>query len=402
MSKGSLKTVQSDRSSDWVIQFALLLNAILTAMFAFNHLGGVFGRLTGNPNDDVVIKIVAAIATVIAFDGAFHAWASISNRQGLSNEQIATAKVAKQASMAGSLAASAGQFVLGQSSVVLSPSVVFVVALIATASVGVILIMHMFWWDKFKDESFTATELAHKADQSAALQKNRQTQEKEAADLSLEHETSKHAVQMEEIRAENELALTRLSAEQQLKKDLVMLEIDHERQVAAQTKELLTQNVNRDAAAIAKVKSERLLGRFMASQNVSTDEMAASPIPSDWPGQAKQTMAADGNSAGVRLERRDAPKIQQRTVKDVMTGINAPHCVLVENVNGSWIPQPSEHSYLVTFEDLRDEINEKRSGWWAIMNRKEEIVVQRDLTFGPCDRVMILGLGDDEMYFPKG
>ena len=295
-----LQEIQDGRKSNWVIQLALLFNAILTAIFAYNHLGGVFGRLTGRGNDDVMINIVAAVFTVLVFDGAFHAWASISGRDGLSLEQIATASTAKTASMAGSLAASLGQFVLGQTAVVLPTGVVFVISLIATAAVGIIALLHMYWWDKYKNESFDAVERGFQARQDATVQKNVQSQAEQEGRVAIEQQRNEHLIKMERIQAENQLTLERMTAEQELERELIMQEIEHEKQVAAQTRELLAQTVERDAAAIAAVKSERLRRKFIARQGISADEMTP-PALFQSP-RVTQKIAADGVAKPARVE----------------------------------------------------------------------------------------------------
>ena len=424
MSK-NIDGIQNERKSNALIMLLLAANAVLTGIFAWNYLGGVFGELTGQPVGDILIRVLAVVLTVAAFDGAFHSWASIGKRPGLSLEQITTAGTAKSVAMTGSVIASFAQVILGQTEIAFPPDLLFFIAIVALISVAVVLILHVIWWDKFNDESFDAVERKFESTESATRQSDAQKQKQTIAKAEADHERQRQALILEQRQKEQALELKVMREKIEIANQVAEDDIAHTRAINEQSRKHLERGVDDIAQEVAQIQGAEALRNFRIARGVT-----AAPLP--FPHEGVTQMAADGGGKGAVIHRvvkdahgnivseeelpdlyapvsgnagqvavRSNTTTDQRTVKDVMTGINAPYCVLAERIGSKWVPQPSEHGHLVTFEDLRKEINEKQNGWWAIMNRKEDVVVQRDLTFGPCEIVRVLELGVEDAYFPK-
>ncbi len=291
-----LEDVQGERKSNLVITALLLFNAALTGIFAWNHLGGVFGELTGNPVGDILIRVLAVVLTVTAFDGAFHSWASIGKRNGLSIKQIATANTAKQVAMGGSIVASFAQVILGQTKVPFPTDLLFFIAVVALVSVAVILLLHVYWWDKFNDESFAATERSERAKQEATRKDNELAQKKAKLDAAIAFESEEAALELESVQAEQELKLTMMREEQKLRKQLATDKIEHQRAIAEQTRKNLMRSVYDSAAEIARIQGEEASRAFRASHGVTEQ-----PVP--FPHAGVTQMAADGVQAGSVIHR---------------------------------------------------------------------------------------------------
>ena len=266
-----VENIKSIRSADLVIRVALLGNAILTFMFAYNYLPGlfdVFGLMEMGDANTEIIRFVAGFFATIFFDGAYYAWGQIRNRQGNSSEQMATADTAKKASLFGSLAASAGQFVLSQIAVDLSDAIVFAVSLVAMIAVAAIALLHMFWFDKYRNESFDAKERAKIARDTASQIATENARRAELEKLEQAQEAHMHQTRMQQLEAEFELERERIAAEADLRRQLVMQEINHQRAVAQQTAELLDQEVNNSAYEIAKRKAKQARDNFLVEQGM--------------------------------------------------------------------------------------------------------------------------------------
>ncbi|MCA9931033.1 MAG: hypothetical protein KC419_21255, partial [Anaerolineales bacterium] len=141
--------INNFKSANIILKLALIANAVLTFMFGYTYLAelfDLFGLLESQNISSTLIRLVAGFFTTVVFDGAFYAWSFMRLLKGSTTAQMATAKSAKNKSLYGSLAASAGQFVLQQTAVPLGDSITFIVSLAATVAVAVIALMHMKWW----------------------------------------------------------------------------------------------------------------------------------------------------------------------------------------------------------------------------------------------------------------
>jgi len=294
----SINKIKGERSSNSVIMLLLAANAALTGVFAWNHLGGVFGELTGDPVGDILVRVLAVVLTVAAFDGAFHSWASISKRDNLSLEQITTAGTAKSVAMGGSVVASFAQVILGQNKIIFPADLLFFIAIVALIAVAVVLILHVIWWDKFTDESFEAVKRKFEATQSAESQKNIQKQAEDKAEATASFEMKKQALALERQRKEQELELQIMREEDELASTIALDNLAHKKAIAAQTRKNLARNVYESASEIARIQGQEATRNFRAENGLSSP-----PAPFDSPRVQTQTMAADGVQAGSVIHR---------------------------------------------------------------------------------------------------
>ncbi len=277
------------RAADWVLHVALVGNAILTFLFAYSYLPALFDAFnivgTGDAAE-TLIGIFAGLFAVIVFDGAYYAWGSYQQRTGNSNDQIVTAGTAKKAALFGSLAASAGQFVLAQEAFPIPYVVVYPVSAVATLAVAAIALAHMYWWDKFQKESFESKDKEEQANDKAAEKEEMRIRAQEMKALEISQEKHRHEMEMERLRGEMELERARLAAETALQMSLLEQDLAHENAVSQQTQKLLQDRVLRDAAKLAEAKSKILHEQFLARHG-HTGESDPEPV-SPAPPQTKQ------------------------------------------------------------------------------------------------------------------
>lgn len=266
-----VENIKSIRSADLVIKVALLGNAILTFMFAYNYLPGLFdlfGLMKAGDANAQIVRFIAGFFATIFFDGAYYAWGQIRGRQGNSSAQMATADSAKKWSLYGSLAASAGQFVLSQIAVGLSDTIVFTVSLVAMIAVAAIALMHMYWYDKHQNESFEAMERTKIATDTADRIAQERKRRKELEALERAQEEHLHQSTVQQLKAQFELEKEKLQGESDLQRQLVMQELNHQRAVAKQTAELLDKEVNKSAHEIAQRKAQQARDNFLVQQGM--------------------------------------------------------------------------------------------------------------------------------------
>ena len=298
--------VQDARKSNVVITALQLFNAALTGIFAWNHLGGVFGDLTGDPVGDILVRVLAVILTVTTFDLAFHAWSSISKGEGLSLEQQATAKAGAAAGLWGSILASFAQVVLGQTKIPFPTDLLFFIAIVALVAVAVVLLLHVYWWNKFNDESFEAVERASLAVQMADIEGSRQSQRKDKNDADIIFQKAQAALELETSKMEQALQLEVMREEQMLKRQLATDRMEHQRAIAEQTRKNLMRSVYDSAAEIAEVQGAEASRAFRAEHGI-TD----TPVP--FPHAGVVQMAADGAKTPTSTE-----PIESTTVYDAV------------------------------------------------------------------------------------
>lgn len=269
-----LDTLKSMRRSDLVIKLALIANAVFTFIFGYRYLPDLFTLFGVTPEDSgfEIMRVLAGAFLVVVTDGAFFAWGEMRNREGNSNEQIATCDTAKTWSLYGSLAATAGAFVLGQSAVEIPPGIVFVVSIVATAAAGVMAIMHVYWWDKYRGESFEASARANAAQDQADEMNDSRTRERKEFELQREKRRELHAIEMSELEKELELEKTRRMAQADIKRQMLEQEINHEREVAKLTGQILQDQVHQSAAAIAQRKARAARDRFIAGMGLPVED----------------------------------------------------------------------------------------------------------------------------------
>jgi hypothetical protein len=272
-----VRGIIAGRKSNIVINLALIGNAFLTFMFAFNYLPSLFDMFgaADDENAMLITKFVAGFFAVVVFDLAFYAWGQIERREGNSEEQISTANTAKKMALWGSLAASAGQFVLSQTAAAIPQTIVYIVSFLSTVAVAAVAIMHMKWWSQYNDESFESQEKGHVASTTARQKSAAQKEAEDLADLRLKQADHEHTLAMEQLRAEMQLDVERIKSEQVIKLQLLQQEIEHEQAVAKQTRELLQQRVLQDANRIAGQKADRLVEKFLARHGANQSNGSA-------------------------------------------------------------------------------------------------------------------------------
>ena len=255
-----LEKVTSERTSMLVIRLALIVNAIFTFIFAFTYLPSLFDLfgLLDNPTglegaDDfrIVIGALAGAFLVIVTDASFVAWNMLRNREGVSTEQMATARSAKSWSLYGSLAASVAQIVLGQQLVKVPSGIVYAISIVGVGLAGALAILHVYWWDKYRSESFAMKELEERAADTAEEGTFERARQKARMELERTKRERLHAIELEQMEGEIELELERAQAEADIRRELVRERIKHRRQVAKQTQENLRRKVHESAARIA-------------------------------------------------------------------------------------------------------------------------------------------------------
>lgn len=267
-----LEKVSSERTSMMVIRLALIVNAIFTFIFAFTYLPSLFDLfgwldnptgLEGADDFRIVIGTLAGAFLVIVTDASFVAWNLLRNREGVSTEQMATARSAKNWSLYGSLAASVAQIVLGQRLVEIPGAIVYGVSIVGVAMAGALAILHVYWWDKYKSESFEAKKLADAAADMAEEGAYERARLEAKAALEREKRERLHAIELEQMQLEIDLELERARAEADIRRDLVQERIKHRRQVAKQTQENLRAKVHQSAARIADRQAREEERRFL-------------------------------------------------------------------------------------------------------------------------------------------
>lgn len=269
-----LDTLKGMRRSDLVIRLALIANAVFTFIFGYRYLPDLFSLFGITPQDAgfEIMRVLAGAFLVIVTDGAFFAWGEMRNRDGNSNEQIATCDTAKGWSLTGSLAATGGAFVLGQSAVEIPDGITFVVSLIATAVAGLMAIMHVYWWDKYRAESFEASARANAAQDQADAMTDARSRERKEFELERDKRRELHEIELSELEKELELEKTRRLARASIKREMLEQEINHERQVAKLTGEILQDQVHKSAAAIAQRKARAAHDRFVAGMGLPVED----------------------------------------------------------------------------------------------------------------------------------
>ncbi len=298
--------ITAGRKSNLILMIALAGNAFLTFMFAYNYLPSLFDMFGAEQdgNSLLVARFMAGFFAVVVFDGAFYAWGQYEHRDGNSEKQIATAGNAKRMSLYGSLAASAGQFVLAQAAADIPVSIVFTVSVGSTVAVGTIAVLHMQWWAKYNDESFSSQEMSSTAAVTAQVKGAAQKEVDDLANLELTRARHAHDMKMKQLMAEMELEQLKIQAENDIKRELIQQEVDHETAVAKQTRELLGKQVLDDASRVAQAKSEILVRKFQARHGTTVSNVPASevvapsgnppPMPANAPAGASWSWAKIG------------------------------------------------------------------------------------------------------------
>ncbi len=300
--------IAAGRKSNLILMIALAGNGFLTFMFAYNYLPSLFDMFGAaqDGNALLIARFMAGFFAVVVFDGAFYAWGQYEHRDGNSENQIATARNAKRMSLYGSLAASAGQFVLAQAAAEIPAQIVFSVSVFSTVAVGAIAVFHMQWWAKYNDESFASQAKSMNAATTAQVKDSENKEQQDLTKLELARATHDHNMRMDQLNAEMELELLRKSAENEIARELIQQEVDHNRAVAKQTRDLLGQQVLGDAARVAKLKSDTLVRQFQARHghtvsDVPHDEVVppigrAPALPANAPAGARWAWAKVGGN----------------------------------------------------------------------------------------------------------
>lgn len=262
-----LESLKGMRRSDLVIKMALVVNAIFTFIFGYRYLPDLF-KMFGVSESDLgyeIMRVAAGAFLVVVTDGAFFAWAEMRNRDGNTNEQIITCDEAKKWSLVGSLAATAGAFVLGQSAVVIPDGIMFTISLIATAVAGLMAIAHVYWYDQYKSDSLEARSRSDAAESQAEELAAVRRQQKERLKLERQKAAELHAIELQELDKQLELEKAQRLAEAEIEIDLLEAGISHQREVAAVTKKLLGERVNRDAAVLAQRNADKAMEKLIAT-----------------------------------------------------------------------------------------------------------------------------------------
>lgn len=262
-----LDTLKGMRRSDLVIKMALVVNAIFTFIFGYRYLPDLF-KMFGVSESDLgyeIMRVAAGAFLVVVTDGAFFAWAEMRNRDGNTNEQIITCDEAKKWSLVGSLAATAGAFVLGQSAVAIPEGIMFTISLVATAVAGLMAIAHVYWYDQYKSDSLEARSRSDAAESQAEELAAIRRQQRERLKLERQKAAELHAIELQELDKQLELEKAQRLAEAEIEIDLLEAGISHQREVAAVTKKLLGERVNRDAAVLAQRNADKAMEKLIAT-----------------------------------------------------------------------------------------------------------------------------------------
>lgn len=265
-----ISAILNFRSSNAVIKLAHAINITLTFLFGYRNMAEVF-FLFGEATPEALIfaGALAGFALIGLFDLPYHAWTNISERPGLSTEQIATAENAATWSLRGSLAASAAAIVLSQTLIDLPQTIVYGATFIGLVAVAWIAIKHMQWWDDFKKEGFDAKRRSETASQEARRLNDEINREKQLANLKAQEDAARHELLMQQLTEQQQLELETLAAEMTLRKQALQQKLAHKREVHKQAAAKLTRKIGEVSDRAAEVQAEELLREFAAENGIA-------------------------------------------------------------------------------------------------------------------------------------
>ena len=113
---------------------------------------------------------------------------------------------------------------------------------------------------------------ANAAQDQADEMNDSRTRERKEFELQREKRRELHAIEMSELEKELELEKTRRMAQADIKRQLLEQEINHEREVAKLTGQILQDQVHQSAAAIAQRKARAARDRFIAGMGLAVED----------------------------------------------------------------------------------------------------------------------------------
>ena len=276
MHKGLVALSEMARSH-LVIYAALVINALFTFIFGFMYLPSlfdIFNLMSSGSDFAVVIQAMAGAFLVLVTDAAFFAWRMLGRQDGITTRQILVADAAKIISLAGSLAASLAQIVLGQNLVAIPEPVKYGVSIIGVALGGGLAIAHVWWWDRYQSESTVVSELKDAADINAELTDAKRQRDRQKRELELKRERQLYDIEMRRLEQESDREIKAAMQEAAIASRIAEETAQHERALLDRTSEELKQKINQQAARVAQHKAAQMASNILAKMGVSpTDSL---------------------------------------------------------------------------------------------------------------------------------
>ena len=274
MSKG-LSALSEMSRSHLVIYSALVINALFTFIFGFMYLPSlfdVFDLMSSGSDFAVVIQTLAGAFLVLVTDAAFFAWRMLGRQDGVTTEQILVANNAKYVSLAGSLAASLAQIVLGQNLVAIPEPVTYGVSIVGVALGGGLAIAHVWWWDDYQSKSTAVSELKDAAEINAELGDAQRLRDRQKRELELKRQRQLYDIEMRKLEQEADREIKAAQQEAAIAARIAEETAQHERALLDRTSEELKQSINKQAARVARHKADQMASNILAKMGVSPTE----------------------------------------------------------------------------------------------------------------------------------